>query len=151
MHDAMIILITIPCLWATVVRGQELPRPVVEVEEVVSQGQTALSCFGSGNMVRHGEDVFVTMAVFLPEVPRLNNVQWLLFKRTAQGWELQQQAERKDLQSGDTLLGLFSDGRLLMRTNPPKTLGARSGPAKPHLLQFLATQPKARPTPTYPA
>jgi hypothetical protein len=101
-------------------------------------------------MARHGEDVFITLAVLLPEVPGLNNVRWTLFKRTAQGWELQQQAQKEDLQSGDTYLGLFSDGRLLMRTNPPKTRGARSGPARPHLLQFLAAQPRARPTPTFP-
>lgn len=125
--------------------------PQVEIEEIVYEfvpaktGTTSLGCYGATCIVHHGEDVFVSGLETIPDVPPMNNSRWTLFKRTAVGWQLQQ-SDPVERQREGCPLGVFSDGRLVLSTNPPLTRDARSGPANPHLLEFAANDRKAPPT-----
>ena len=144
-------LIAMCALLASQAAAQQPLKPVVEAEEMIyeftnpNNGSGPLWCFGCTCIVRHGEDVFASGQETLKDFQPLNNTRWMFFKRTANGWELQQ-ADPKDRQREPCPLGIFSDGRIFLSTNPTLTKPeARNGPANPHLLQFSVADPKAPP------
>lgn len=124
-------------------------QPVVEVEEDVycyepaNNGAGPMWCHGSACLVRIGPDVFASGLETLKGVAPLNNCRWTLYRRTAGGWELQQ-ADKTGRTREPCPLAAFPDGRLFLSANP--TLAppeARAGPARPEVLQFSASDPKA--------
>ena len=117
-------------------------RPVVEIEENVYQykpadnGAGPMWCSGSTCMVRMGDDVFASGIETLPQYQPLNNCRWNLFQRAADGWQLQQVDADGRTREPSPLAG-FPDGRLFLSVNPTLTgPEARSGPARPKVLQF---------------
>jgi len=124
-------------------------QPVVEIEEDVytyepaNNGSGPMWCSGSTCLVRIGEDVFASGVETLKEFQPLNNCRWTLFKRMEAGWQLQQVDQVGRTREPCPLVG-FGDGRLFLSANPTLTgPDARSGPARPEILQFKAADPKA--------
>jgi len=125
-------------------------KPVVEIEEDVytyepaDNGAGPMWCFGSTCLVRIGDDVFASGLETLKDFKPLNNVRWILFRRTANGWELQQADKTGRTREPCPLAG-FDDGRLFMSVNPTLATApdATRGPARPEILQFSAADTKA--------
>ena len=124
-------------------------RPVVEVEEDVyryepaGNGSAPMWCSDSTCLVRIGDDVFAGGVETLDEFKPLNNCRWTLFQRGAGAWELKRVDEAGRTREPCPIAG-FPDGRLFLSANP--TLAgpeARSGPARPEILQFAASDPSA--------
>ncbi len=122
--------------------AEPAPRPVVEIEEDVYQykpadnGAGPMWCAGSTCMVRMGDDVFASGIETLPRYQPLNNCRWNLFQRAADGWQLQQVDADGRTREPSPLAG-FPDGRLFLSVNPTLTdPKARTGPARPKILQF---------------
>lgn len=118
--------------------------PQVTAEEVVytyrnaDNGAGPLWCYGSTCLVKAGNDLFASGLETLPDQVPLNNVRWLLFKRTPEGWK-QVQADPVDRQREPCPLVGFPDGRIFLSSNPTLTEpGVYSGPAEPRVLQFSA-------------
>jgi len=130
--------------------GKPPLRPVVEIEEdaygyePAQNGANPMWCYGSTCLVRIGDDVFASGLETLPDAKPLNNVRWTLWKRGADGWELQQ-ADPKDRTREPCPLAGCADGRLFLSTNPTLSTDpdARAGPARPEILQLSAADPKS--------
>ncbi|MGE5612003.1 MAG: hypothetical protein ACM359_22340, partial [Bacillota bacterium] len=123
--------------------GAEL-RAVVEAEEEVYRPQDANNgagpfwCFGSSCIARLGDDVFVSGLETLKDVKPLNNTRWLLFRREAGRWTLQQKDEKGRTRE-PCPIGVFPDGNVLLSVNPTLTPPEReAGPAQPQILRFSA-------------
>ncbi len=145
---ALVLLVLLPAFGRGIAAGQP-PKPVVEIEEDVycfesaNNGAGPMWCSGSTCLVRIGDDVFASGMETLPQYPPLNNCRWTLLKRTADGWQLQQTDAQGRTREPSPLAG-FPDGRLFLSANP--TLAdpeAHSGPARPEVLQFNASDPTA--------
>lgn len=126
-------------------------NPVVEIEEPIytyapaRNGASPLGCHGNTCIVRHGENVFVSGTETLRELEPLNNTRWILFKRDANGWQVQQRDD-EGRQREPCPLGAFADGRLWLSNNPTITPpNAYDGSSNPHLLQFDANDRVALP------
>ncbi len=138
------------CQGEKAVDAREPLEPVVEIEENVytwepaDNGAAPMWCYGCTCLVRIGEDVFASGLETLADVPPLLNVRWLLFKRGDEGWELQQ-ADPKDRTREPCPLAAFPGGPLFLSANPTLTTDpeAARGPARPEILQFDPTDPKA--------
>lgn len=126
-------------------------QPVVEIEDEVygyepaDNGAAPMWCYGCTCLVRIGDDVFVSGLETLKDFKPLNNVRWTLFKRGPAGWELQQVDEVGRTREPCPIVG-FPDGRLFLSANPtlvtdPQAKGG--GPARPEILRFAASDPKA--------
>jgi hypothetical protein len=153
-HPAVAIaLATQPALAQQVIAmdARPSPQPVVEVEEEVysfepaDNGADPMWCYGSTCLVRIGDDVFASGLETLKDAKPLNNVRWMLFRRAATGWELQQVDETGRTREPCPVAG-FLDGRLFLSANPtlvedPQAGGG--GPARPEVLEFSATDPQA--------
>lgn len=142
---------------------QLAPAIAVEAEEVVYEytdpknGSGPFWCFGSSILARNKEDLFVsgieTLFSYTAEEHRkqnymyhrsVNNIRWLLFRRDADGWKLQQ-ADEKDRTREPSPIGLLADGRLLMSVNPTldKDTTKASTLNQPAVLEFSTANPKA--------
>ena len=127
-----------------------VPVPVVEVEEDVyryepaNNGAGPFWCHGSTCLVRIGEDVLASGLETLKEFKPLNNCRWVLYRRTATGWERQQADQTGRTREPCPLAG-FPDGRLFLSVNPalPRDREERQSLARPEILQFSAADPKA--------
>ena len=125
------------------------PSPTVEVEEDVykyeppNNGAGPLWCKGSTCIVRMGDDLLASGLETIKDLKPLNNVRWLLFKRTGNGWALPRRDEKDRTREPCPLAG-FSDGRLFLSVNPTLTEpNTYNGPAMPQILQFTAADPQA--------
>ncbi len=126
-------------------------RPAVEVEEDVyryepaDNGSGPLWCGGSTCLVRVGDALFASGLEKIPDAKPLNNCRWTLFRRDRDGWGLVQVGKGRTREPSP-LVG-FADGRLLLSANPTLVTDPEkySGPARPEILQFSASDPKAPP------
>jgi hypothetical protein len=133
-------------------------KPVVEVEEEVyryvpaDNGASPTWCFGAPILVRMGETLFASGLETMPDAKPLHNVRWMLFRRDANGWELQQVDPTGRTREPCPLVGLPS-GRIVMSVNPTLVTDPerQAGPARPELLEFKAADPKAPPKTLLPA
>ena len=154
MRTALSILLGLLLAAQVVGAEQDKPRlrPVVEIEEDVygfhpaDNGSSPMWCYGSTCLVRIGDDVFASGLETLADAKPLYNVRWTLWKRGAGGWEFQQ-ADPKDRTREPCPLVGFADGRLLMSVNPTLETDreARTGPARPEVLEFSAADCKRAP------
>ena len=91
--------------------------PKVEVEaslytyEPANNGAGPLWCYGSTCLVRVGQDVFASGLETLPGAKPLHNVRWTLYRRTEDGWKLQQKDEQGRTREPCPLV-CFPHGRL---------------------------------------
>lgn len=125
-------------------------RFAVEVEDNVyssrysNNGSSPMWCFSSTCITRLGEDVFVSGVERLPRFKPLNDCRWMLFRRTAEGWCLQQVDERGRTRE-PCPMACLPPARLFISGNPtllgPEASGG--GPAHPEIFEFDATNPKA--------
>ncbi|MCY3021995.1 MAG: hypothetical protein NTW87_23535 [Planctomycetota bacterium] len=123
-------------------------QPVVEAEEDVysctpaNNGAGPMWCSGSTCLARVGQDVFASGLETLTDAKPLNNCRWTLYKRGANGWELQQ-ADKAGRTREPCPLAALAGGKLLLSVNPTLVPDQRAGPARPEILQFSAADPKA--------
>jgi hypothetical protein len=132
--------------------SEEPLNPSVEVEDVVctyvspDNGAGPTWCYGAPLLVRHGDDVFVSAMQTGADVPKLCNTRWQLFKRNADGWQLQRAPDGFREREPCPLVA-FSDGRLFLSVNPSLSPpGKYYGPCDPHLLAFPAGDPQRSPS-----
>lgn len=134
-------------------------KPAVEIEEEVyrfvpaDNGAGPTWCFGAPILVRMGETLFASGLETLPDAQPLHNVRWMLFRRDADGWQLQQ-VDPVDRTREPCPLVVFPSGRIIMSVNPtlvadPQRRGG--GPARPELLEFRVADSKAPPKTLVPA
>lgn len=146
---ALVLLLGGPLICGAEATAVQL-RPVVEMEEDVyryepaNNGAGPLWCHGSTCLVRIGEDVFASGIETLKEAKPLNNCRWTLYRRGPDGWRLQQLDKTGRTREPCPMVGL-ADGRLLLSVNPTLVTdpNAYGGPARPGILQFAASDPKA--------
>jgi len=121
--------------------------PVVEIEEDLYSHESAdngagpMWCHGSTCLVRIGEAVFASGLETIADAKPLNNCRWMLFVRRGQGWEKTCFDESGRTREPCPLVG-FPDGRLFLSANPTLDANAYSGPARPEVLQFDASDPR---------
>lgn len=147
-----IFVLSLMCMGVTrVIEAQTPLQPVVETEYPVydcgnpNNGAGPMWCYGSTCLVRWGQEVFASGIEVIPEQKPLNNVRWTLWRLGAQSAELLQK-DPTGRQREPCPLGVFSDGRLLLTSNPTLTAPEDyNGPAQPQLLLFKAQQPTAPP------
>jgi hypothetical protein len=124
------------------------PEPVVEAEETVyhfrpaNNGAGPLWCHGSTCLVRSGDRVVASGLETLPNLQPLNNCRWVLFERGAGGWRRSQE-DREGRTREPCPLAVLADGRLILSSNPTLVPDAPSGPARPEILEFSATNTTA--------
>jgi len=123
--------------------------PVVEVEEDVytytnaNNGSGPMWCSGSTSLVRVGERLFATGLETIPGAKPLNNCRWVLFERTAGGWQRVYTDDRRTREPSP--VAASPDGQVLVSVNP--TLGLppepNGGPTAPDVIAFSlsATSP----------
>lgn len=128
--------------------GDLVPR--VEVEEDVytytpaNNGAGPMWCSGSTCLVRTGNRVFATGIETVPDAPPLNNCRWMLFTRGDKAWD-RVYVDTDGRTREPAPLAAFADGRVLVSANPAINPQPGSGPARPEVFQFLATEPLAAP------
>ena len=123
-------------------------RPIVQIEEDVydyepaNNGAGPMWCHGSTCLVRVGGDLFASGLETLPGAKPLNNCRWILFRRGSQGWQ-KVCVDASGRTREPCPLGGFPDGRLFLSANPTLNTdpNAYSGPARPEILQFAASDP----------
>ncbi len=131
--------------------GGRPAEPVVEVEEPIytfkdaGNGAGPMWCYGSTCVVRYGQDVFVSGLETLPDRKPLNNTRWVLYRRTAAGW----QVVLKD-ETGRTRepcpLAITRDGHLYLSANPTLTPpDTYNGPSRPEIVRFEARRSEEPP------
>jgi len=136
------------CLVFAVVAATSGAAPVVEVEEDLysyasaDNGAGPMWCHGSTCLVRIGEAVFASGLETIADAKPLNNSRWMLFARGEKGWEKVCVDESGRTREPCPLVG-FPDGRLFLSANPTLDANAYSGPARPEVLQFDASDPRA--------
>ena len=135
-------------LCGTVARPAEILWPVVEVEEEVyrydnaNNGAGPFWCFGSTCIARAGDDVLVSGLEVIKGAKPLNNTRWLLYKRGAAGWELQQKDEKGRTRE-PCPIGVFPDGSVFLSVNPTLApVDQYAGPAQPQILRFSSRSPR---------
>ena len=124
-------------------------RPVVEVEELVYQytppdnGAGPMWCRGSTSLVRAGGELFASGVETLEGVPPLNNCRWMLFQRTADGWQ-KVAVDPKDRTREPCPIATFHDGPVFLSVNPTLVTDRQAGgggPARPEILVFNPAAP----------
>ncbi len=121
-------------------------HPVVEIEEDVyafepaNNGAGPMWCSGSTCLVRIGDRVFASGIETVKDAKPLNNCRWTLYQREANAWKLVRADTTERTREPSPLAG-FSDGRLFLSVNPTLVTNreAYSGPARPEILQFVAS------------
>ena len=127
-------------------------KPVVEVEEDVytytqpDNGAGPMWCHGSTCLVRVGKRVFASGIETVPGVKPLNNCRWMLFERSANGWE-RVRVDTDGRTREPAPLAAFRSGRVFLSANPSLGHGdePNGGPARPDVLEFKANDAAAIP------
>ena len=134
---ALVTLLSIPAALA-----QTPLAPVVEAEETVYQFEPAnngagpMWCSGSTCLVRVADRLFASGLETIPGAAPLNNCRWLLFERTADGWQLRHRDESGRTREPCPLVGL-TGAQLVLSANPTLTGPTdAAGPAQPQLLRW---------------
>lgn len=123
-------------------------KATVEVEEDVytyedsKNGSFPLWTYGSTVLARVGDELFFSATETIPNAQPLNNVRWVLMKRTADGWEVQQRDQTGRTREPSPI-ACFRDGRIFLSVNPTLVPEQRAGAAQPLVLEFSAANPKA--------
>jgi len=126
-------------------------EPVVEVEEDIYQyqpmdnGSGPLWCSGSTCLVRIGDALFASGVEKVADAKPLNNCRWTLFRRGGHGWERLRAGTGRTREPSP--IAAFADGRVLLSANPTLVADPEkySGPARPEIVQFSVSDPKAPP------
>jgi len=136
------------CLLFAVVAMPSGAAPVVEIEEDLysyspaDNGAGPMWCHGSTCLVRIDEAILASGLETIADAKPLNNCRWMLFARPEKGWEKVCVDESGRTREPCPLVG-FPDGRLFLSSNPTLDTNAYSGPARPEVLQFDASDPRA--------
>ncbi len=119
----------------------------VEAEEVVTRytpannGAGPLWCYGSTVIARQGGNVFLSVIETGEDIPLLCNTRWQLWRRSANGWKLEQ-SENEYRQREPCPLAVFHEGPVFLSVNPStEPAGTKYGPCKSLVLQFDPTNP----------
>src|SRR5512135_2673574 len=110
-------------LMAGFVRSDAAVHCAVETEEVVTRyvpannGAGPLWCYGSPLIVRRDEEVFVSIIETGKDVPPLLNTRWQLWRRSSDGWKLEQH-EQEYRQREPCPIALSVKGPIFLSVNP---------------------------------
>ncbi len=136
-----------------------LVAPLVETEEIVysfidaNNGAGPLWNYGSTNLVRIGEDIYISGLDTLQDEPPLNNTRCRLWRRDVNGWQSFALPESGATREPCPLVAFPTRRELFLSANP--TLNSRGtagrGPAKPAILRFAADDALMSPTLSHPA
>jgi len=135
--------------WVTLMgfAQETLPLKItVEVDEEVyayapaDNGADPFWCRGSTTLVASGNAVFASGLETIPDAKPLHNVHALLFRRDETGWKRVWQDEQYRTRE-PCPMGVFGDGTVLLSANPSLVPDQRSGPARPEIYAFAASQP----------
>lgn len=131
-----------------------MPRttPVVELEEHITDclpsenGSGPLWCYGSPTIVRHGQELFVSIPETDPNLKRLCKTRWQLWQRQTAGWEKVHEGDHFDEREPCPLIRL-PGGRLMLSVNPltDRSLTEGGGQCVPGVLELSANEPGAPP------
>jgi hypothetical protein len=117
-------------------------RAVVEHEEVVStyapanNGAGPLWCYGSTVVARRGDDVYLSVIETGGDVPPLCNTRWQLWRRSADGWAVEQN-EKDYRQREPCPIAVFDKGGVFLSVNPSlEPPGVKYGRCEPLVLEF---------------
>jgi hypothetical protein len=100
-----------------------------------NNGSGPLWDYGSTNIVRSRDDVYLSQQETGEGVPPLSNTRWRLLKRTAEGWKTVAEQE-KFIQREPCPMGVM-DGTVFMSINPStQPPGTKYGNCVPQILKF---------------
>lgn len=115
---------------------------IVQAEEEVykyipaNNGAGPMWCHGSTCIARIGEQVYATGLETVPGWKPLNNCRWMLFRRTARGWE-HIMTDEKNRTREPSPLAVLSEGQIYLSANPTLTAPEEyNGPSKPEFCVF---------------
>jgi hypothetical protein len=110
-----------------------------------NNGSGPLWDYGSTNIVRSGDDVYVSQQETGDGVPPLSNTRWRLLKRTAGGWKMVAEQDQF-IQREPCPMGVMGD-TVFMSINPStQPPGTKYGNCVPQILKFSFVGDKAVPT-----
>lgn len=110
-------------------------------------GAGATWCYGSTPLVRLGDNVFVTELAVVPDAKPLNNCQWNLLKRTADGWQ-RLFSDTGNRTREPSPLAVFPGSRNVFVSSNPTLLAdpeKYSGPAQPQIVRFHVGNDSVKP------
>ena len=117
----------------------------VETEETVYEyvnpdnGSGPMWCHGNTCIVRFGDHLVASGMETIDDMLPYNNTRWMLFERTATGWELFLKDEKERTREPSPLGLLNKTGKIILSVNPTLTEpGIQNGPAAPQILKFDA-------------
>jgi hypothetical protein len=117
-------------------------RCKVEVEEVVTRyapannGAGPLWCCGSTVIARKDKDVYLSIIETGKDIPPLCNTRWQLWRRSRDGWRIEQ-SEEEYRQREPCPLAVFQGGPVFLSVNPStEPVGTEYGPCNPLVLEF---------------
>jgi hypothetical protein len=123
-------------------------KPAVEAEGEVyryvppENGTNPMWCRGNTSIVRWGDRVFASGYETIPGAPGYNNVRWLLFERTGNGWTLLHKDEQNRTRE-PCPMGIFPDGSLFLSDNPAvASIEEENSQAEPRIVAFSAQTPE---------
>ena len=128
-------------------RREQGVRCTVEVQEVVTKhapannGAGPLWCYGSTVIARRDSDVYLSIIETGKDVPPLCNTRWQLWRRSSDGWQLEQ-SEKQHRQREPCPIAVFQQGPVFLSVNPStEPAGTKYGPCKPLVLEFAPDHP----------
>jgi len=132
------------------IAGVPVLDPYVEAEEEVYQylpadnGAGPMWCHGSTSIVRIGEKVFASGLETVPEWKPLNNCRWMLFERSAKGWE-KKLTDNESRTREPCPMAAYHNGHFFLSANPTLTgLSEYNGPSRPEMFRFNNNQDLSR-------
>ncbi|MCC7377699.1 MAG: hypothetical protein IT581_23760 [Verrucomicrobiales bacterium] len=139
------LLVVVACITLAAVTGSGKSAPIratVEVEETVYQYEPAnngagpMWCSGSTSLVRIGEEVYASGLETVAGAKPLNNCRWVLWRRSAGGWQ-RWAVDESGLTREPAPLATVRGRDLFLSGNPALNPGKEGGgPARPELWQW---------------
>lgn len=120
----------------------------VQAEEEVykfvnpDNGSGPMWAFGSTEIARSGDDVFVCQMETGEGIPPLSNTRWRLLRRTSNGWAVVAQPDAF-IQREPCPLAVIGDTLFLSVNDSTQPPGTKYGNCEPHILRFTFNEGKA--------
>jgi len=154
MHYRIALIVALGFLLASLTADANEPTLSVLVEEDVyavpeaNNGAGATWCYGSTVIARIDSEVFLTELEVVPTAQPLNNCQWNLSVRRANGWQ-RLHADRPNRTREPSPIAVFPDSReIFVSANPTLVADPEkySGPARPQVVRFHDSNHTFEPT-----
>ena len=139
--------------------AEPLPNLTILIEEDVypdprpDNGAGSTWCYGSSVLARIQNDVFLTELAVVPSAKPLNNCQWKLLKRDAEGWKTLFSDEQHRTREPSPIAVFPEKHEIFVSANPTLVddLEKYSGPAEPQVVRFDVAKNPSEPETLLPA